>query len=72
MSRVLFVSPDLSQDAEAEPAEAEEANKSRRAESKDQRSERLEQSARRAIVDATAAEDALDEMVRRSIRLHGA
>lgn len=72
MSRVLFVSPDQRQVAEAEPAEAEEMTRSRRAESKEQRGERLEQSARRAIADATAAEDALDEMVRRSIRLHGA
>ena len=71
MNRVLSSAPGQSQVAEAEPVEVEEMTRIRRAESKEQRGERLEQSARQAIADARTAEDALDEMVRRSIRLHG-
>lgn len=46
--------------------------KKRNPESEDQRNERFEKSAQKRIDDAAAADDAMDAMVKRSIRLHGA
>jgi hypothetical protein len=44
----------------------------RKVESDEHRRQRLEQNAQERLEDAAAADKAADDMVRRSIRLHGA
>ena len=50
----------------------EPTRKQRRIETADERSARLDDEARKALDRALAEQDAIDAMVKRSIRLHGA